>query len=77
MHILIRITFQHYTNILYILILVYIFLYLLQVTELEIQSTDEQKCHLALQKGEAASFRSADYPKLTFPQSVTLALMTL
>ncbi|XP_037799114.1 procollagen-lysine,2-oxoglutarate 5-dioxygenase 1-like [Penaeus monodon] len=48
-----------------------------EVTELEIQSTGEQKCHLALQKGEAASFRSADYPKLTFPQSVTLALMTL
>ncbi|ROT66613.1 hypothetical protein C7M84_015412 [Penaeus vannamei] len=48
-----------------------------KVTKVEIQSKGERRCHLGLQKGEAASFRSADFPKLTFPQSVTLALMAL
>lgn len=76
MRILTRITSQHSTNIPSTAI-VFIVAYLPQVTKVEIQSKGERRCHLGLQKGEAASFRSADFPKLTFPQSVTLALMAL
>ncbi|XP_042858291.1 procollagen-lysine,2-oxoglutarate 5-dioxygenase 1-like [Penaeus japonicus] len=48
-----------------------------KTTSVEIHSAGDEKCHLALQKGEAAFFRSATYSKLTLPLSVTLALMSL